>query len=179
LKAPQYTFCPVCARPLITKTDGGLDRKACPDESCGFIFYNNPAPVLAAVVEYEGDLLLVQNKGWPGNWFGLLTGFLEENEKPESGIIREVKEEVGLDAEVQSLIGVYGFSMLNQLIVAYHVKASGTIVIGDELEAVKRISPEKVIAWPYGTGEALQDWLRSRGIEPKVVDPFKGSVDPV
>jgi ADP-ribose pyrophosphatase YjhB (NUDIX family) len=134
----------------------------CADETCGYVFYDNPLPVVAALVEHEGNVLLARNKGWPEGWFGLITGFLERGESPVAGILRELKEEVGLDGEIVGLIGVYEFAQRNEVIIAYHVRAHGTVVLGDEIEAVKNVPPDKLRAWPFGTGLAVKDWLEAR-----------------
>ena len=41
---------------------------------------------------------------------------------------------------------------------------------GNELIDYRIIAPEKVKCWPAGTGHALADWLRSRGIEPQYME---------
>lgn len=156
----EWKFCPVCATGLGERVDEGLRRQRC--EACGFVHYDNPMPVVAAIVEHEGAVVLVRAPAWPEKFFGLVSGFLERNEHPESGVLREVKEELGLDAEIVSLVGLYRFELMNQLIVAYHVRASGPIVLGDELAAYKRIPPEKLRPWPMGTGQAVADWLARR-----------------
>ncbi|GAB5548079.1 MAG: NUDIX domain-containing protein [Sandaracinaceae bacterium] len=135
-------------------------RQVCAD--CGWIFYDNPTPVVAAIVEHRSDVILVRQPGWPAKFFGLVTGFLEKDEDPSEAVVREVKEELGLDAVVQSFVGHYPFSMRNELLIAYHVRAEGEIALGAELEAFKRIAPEKLRPWPMGTGHAVRDWLASR-----------------
>lgn len=155
-------YCPRCAAPLITRTDEGRERQVCEREGCGFIHYDNPLPVVAAIVETPEGVVLVRNHGWPDKWFGLVTGFLERGETPEQGILREIQEEIGLSAEVVSLVGAYTFPQRNELIVAYHVRASGEIALGPEIEAYKRVPVEKLRAWPFGTGEAVRDWLARR-----------------
>jgi len=156
-------FCPRCARPLEPRDDGGRQRQACPDRGCGFVFYDNPLPVVAALVEHEGAVLLVRNHGWPETWFGLVAGFLERGEAPADGALRELREELGLAGEVVRLLGVYAFPERNELIVAYNVRASGTVVPGEEIAQVRRVAPERLRAWPFGTGQAVADWLAGRG----------------
>ena len=156
--SPQY--CLQCGTLLGEREDGGLPRPACPN--CDYVFYDNPAPVVAALVEHEGNVILARNKGWPETWYGLVTGFLERDETAETGVLRELKEELGLDGEIVSLIGVYSFFRMNQLIVAYHVRAEGTITLGDELAGYKRVPPDKLRPWPMGTGQAVSDWLAAR-----------------
>ncbi|MBH9575754.1 NUDIX hydrolase [Inhella proteolytica] len=166
-------FCPECTTPLADieqLEDGGpKTRLRCP--ACGFTHWNNPTPVLAAVVECtdrEGQLLLARNAAWPGRFFGLITGFMEAGETPEDGILREVAEETGLQASAPPrLLGVWDFQKKNQLIVAYHVPTAGEIVLSPELAEYKLIPPDKVRCWPQGTGQALATYLRQRGIEPE------------
>lgn len=159
---PKMRYCPQCAQPLQERTGGDRPRLACADETCGFVAYDNPIPVVAAIVEHEGDVVLVRNKGWPEKWFGLVSGFLERGESPEEGVLREVKEELGLDAVVVRLVGLYPFHEMNQLIVAFHVRATGEPVAGEELAGFKRVSPDHLRPWPMGTGQAVADWLAAR-----------------
>jgi ADP-ribose pyrophosphatase YjhB (NUDIX family) len=156
-------FCPLCGRALATRADAGPPRQACPDADCGYVFYDNPLPVVAALVEHEGQVLLVRNHGWPEKWFGLVAGFLERGETPCEGVLRELREELGLAGEIVRLIGVYGFQERNEVIVAYHVRATGTVVQGEEIAEVRAVSPERLRPWPFGTGQAVADWLAARG----------------
>lgn len=155
-------YCLWCAAPLELGMHGGKERLGCPIPGCGFVWWENPTPVVAAILEHQGKILLVQNHGWPETWFGLITGFLEKEEDPKEGIVREIREELGLEAEVEGLIGVYPFAMMNQIIVVYFAKATGTVVLGDEIAAFKAILPERLRPWPLGTGEAVRDWLAQR-----------------
>jgi NAD+ diphosphatase len=156
------TFCPRCARRLAPREMEGRTRYACPDPSCAFVFYDNPLPVAAALVEHEGKVVLVRQHGWPEKWFGLVTGFIERGESAEDAALRELKEELGLDGHIESLIGVYPFAVRNELIVTFHVTAQGTIALGPELEAFKAVDPAELRAWPFGTGLAVQAWLDKR-----------------
>jgi NADH pyrophosphatase NudC (nudix superfamily) len=164
-------YCPQCNRPLVRAECGGRPRLACADVRCGFVFWDNPAPVVAAIVEYGDQVVLVRNHGWPGHWYGLVTGFLEPNETPEEAALREVREEVGLDARLGGLIGVYPFYRMNQVIIAYHVRAELAQIRIDpaEIADYKLVPIATVQPWDAGTGVALRDWLRTRGIERELV----------
>ncbi len=169
-------FCPQCATPLawITQAEDGGDRQRLRCPACGFTHWNNPTPVLAAVVECVdrgGQLLLARNAAWPGRFFGLVTGFMEAGETPEQGILREVAEETALQAAGSpTLLGVWDFQKMNQLIVAYHVPAQGPIVLSPELAEYKLFAPHEVRCWPQGTGQALATFVRSRGHDPLWMD---------
>jgi NAD+ diphosphatase len=173
-----YRFCPACASELalisVAEDGGDKTRLRCP--ACGWTHWNNPTPVLAAVIECEdreGRLLLARNAAWPGKMFGLVTGFMEAGETPHEGILREVAEETSLRGEVVSLIGVYDFQRMNQLIVAFHVRVRGEISLSPELAEYRLFEPAQVRCWPAGTGYALADWLRARGIEPQWIEGLR------
>ena len=156
-----YRFCPACGAGLADTWLEGRMRRACAS-TCGFVHWDNPLPVVAALVEHEGAMLLARNRAWPEGKFGLVTGFLERDESPEAGVAREVGEELGLETESVSLIGVYPFTRKNEVILAYHVRAVGVIRLNEELAEVRPVSPDRLQAWDYGTGLAVADWLARR-----------------
>jgi NADH pyrophosphatase NudC (nudix superfamily) len=167
----ELRYCPVCAVPLVQRPDtgeGGKLRLACPDGH--WTHWDNPLPVVAALVEVEGRILLARNAAWPEHMFALITGFMERGETPEQGVARELKEETNLNADEISLIGVYEFIRKNEVILAYHVKASGEIRLSPELVDYRLIAPEKLRPWKAGTGYAMADWMRARGLPVEFLD---------
>ena len=105
----QTRFCPHCASPLalITQAEDGGDKERLRCPACGWTHWNNPTPVLAAIVEIDGKVLLARNAAWPPKMFALITGFMEAGESPEQGIAREVKEETNLDVLSCQIVGAY------------------------------------------------------------------------
>jgi NAD+ diphosphatase len=159
----EMRFCPYCASQLERRDLGGRERSACPAPACGFVHWDNPVPVVAALIEHEGSVIMVRNQGWPEKMYGLVTGFLEKGERPEEGVLREVREELGLDASLAGFLGNFSFFEANQLLIAYHLTASGEIRRGDELAEVKLIPAEKLKPWPFGTGFIVKAWMEKRG----------------
>ena len=80
----------MCAAPIVELR---ADRYECADE-CGFVNYDNPTPVAAVVVEYEGKVVLANNSSWRNDFYGLITGFVDHCESPAECAVREVKEEL-------------------------------------------------------------------------------------
>ena len=170
--AHEVRYCAHCANALEwleQQEDGGAKaRLRC--AACGYTHWNNPVPVLAAIVECvdrDGLVLLARNAAWKGRMFALITGFMEAGESPEEGIAREVAEETSLAVERSTLVGVYEFTRMNQVIIAYHVQARGEIRLSPELAEYKLMAPADIICWPAGTGYGMAEWLRGKGIEPK------------
>lgn len=157
----RWQFCPRCGSTLVESEQAGRPRLSC-GAACGFVHWDNPAPVLAALVEYDGRIVLARNYAWAAGAFGLITGFLERDEDPAAGVAREVREELGLDAVAVTLIGVYPFARKHEVIIAYHVLACGEIRLNEELAEFRLIAPEKLKAWDFGTGLAVSDWLARR-----------------
>jgi NAD+ diphosphatase len=47
------------------------------------------------------------------------------------------------------------------------VVARGEIRLSPELAEYKLFAPGDIVCWPAGTGYAVAEWLRGKGIEPK------------
>ncbi len=157
-------FCPECGTRLVMKEIDAKSRQACPQ--CPFVFWDNPVPIVAAIVERDNAVILVRNAGWPEKMFGLVCGFLEKGETPDEAVLREVKEELVLDSEIVDFVGYYPFLARNQIIFTYHVRAQGDIVLDKELAEYRIVMPEKLRPWPFGTGPAVRDWLIKKGYSP-------------
>jgi ADP-ribose pyrophosphatase YjhB (NUDIX family) len=101
-----YCFCPKCGGALHNRFTEGRERLVC--EKCDFIFYQNPIPATAVILQRNDQILLVKRKFEPraGEW-SLPAGFIEWGEGPEQTAIREVKEETNLDIAVRKIYGVY------------------------------------------------------------------------
>ncbi len=157
-----FDYCPRCATPLTRQIIGGAQRGTCPATGCGFVHWDNPAPVVAGLVEYRGQILLARNRAWAEDKFGLIAGFLEREESLEEAVAREVREETNLIVSRTTLIGVYPFPRKHEIIIVYHTLAEGEVLLNEELAEYRLIPPEKLKAWDYGTGLAVRDWLASR-----------------
>jgi len=107
--AEEYRFCPKCG--------GGLDKVDWEDgltvpqcRKCGFRFYQNSKPCVVGIIvdRDEGKILLTRRGISPfkGCW-DLPGGFLRNGEKPEEGVQREIREELGLDCEVEELFNIF------------------------------------------------------------------------
>lgn len=149
-------------------------RRVCSDNACGFVQRTNPTPVVGALVEHEGDIILARNVSWPDGWFALITGFLETREDPRAAVVREVKEELDLDVVEMHPIGNYIFERKNEVMLCYHAIATGTIRLGAELSEYRRYKPHELRPWPRATGLAVADWMTARGLPFEFVD-FPGA----
>jgi len=160
-------FCSTCGSSLKLEMRD-RERLVCSDETCDFVSWNNPIPVVGAIVQQGENIILVQNIGWPKHWYALVTGFLEAGETPEEGIKREMEEEIGLAPTEVNFVGMYPFHRMNQLLIIFHAKVDENAEVklqADELADYRKVLIEEIQPWDAGTGHAVRDWLRTKGIE--------------
>ncbi|MCP5107138.1 MAG: thiamine phosphate synthase [bacterium] len=138
-------FCYYCGGPLTRKFIEGRDRLFC--HRCNCPIYENPIPATAAVVMNEtGEVLLVKRKVEPkaGQWC-LPGGFLEMDESPETGCLRELTEETRLEGEIDRWAGnVLSKSPVYKsvLVIGYSIKnVRGEPVAGDDCEELGFFKP--------------------------------------
>ncbi len=157
-------YCPDCATALIQEDIDGRERRVCP--ACGYVLWNNPVPVVGAIVELGDEILLARKQEWPAGRWGLIAGFAEAGETMEEAVRREVAEETGLQGQVLDLVGVYSMPERNQVFIVYRVRAEpGPLQKGEELEALRSFRVEELPAvldsLPEGSRAAwaLREWL--------------------
>lgn len=139
--------------------------------SCGWQLFDNPVPVVAAVVVLESaagsttgsaQVVLVRNYGWPEQMLGLVTGYLEKHESPDLAVAREVQEELNLSATRVEFLGHHTFVLKNQLLIGYAVYVdvdTADIRLNEELEAYKLIAADRLKGWDFGTGHIVQMYV--------------------
>ncbi|WP_329127870.1 NUDIX hydrolase [Streptomyces sp. NBC_01465] len=101
--------------------------------------------VAGVVIREDGRALAIQradNGAWepPG-------GVLEIHESPEDGARREIREETGLDVEVERLTGVYKNLSRGIVALVFRCRVSGGVARPtDETRAVDWLTPDEVTA---------------------------------
>ena len=100
-----FRYCPKCGSDQFEEHNE--KSKHC--SKCGFTYYQNPSSATAAfILNSKGELLVVRRGKEPAkDTLDLPGGFVDNNESGEQGIIREIKEETGLDIkEVKYLFSI-------------------------------------------------------------------------
>jgi ADP-ribose pyrophosphatase YjhB (NUDIX family) len=101
-----FKFCPHCGKSLGLKKIHGQTERVCP--ACGFVFWLNSKPTASLLLVQKGQVLLAKRAINPnkGEW-DLPGGFLEIDERPEKGLQREIREELGIRIIRPTFFGIY------------------------------------------------------------------------
>ena len=164
-------YCCKCGSKLAAQQIDNQTRLACSATYCDYVHWDNPTPVVAAIVEFDKKIVLARNKKWPPGIMSVITGYLEKGESPEEAVIREVKEELNLDTLAHQFVGYYSFFPANQLILAFTISAVGDIFLAEELTEYELIPNTDVTANSFNPAgmpienpahSALIAWLISK-----------------
>jgi NAD+ diphosphatase len=84
----------------LTVVEAAGHRRRCP--VCGLVEFPRTDPAITMLVQSGDRCLLSRRRGAPGNRWSALAGFVEPGETPEEAVIREAREETGIEvASVQ------------------------------------------------------------------------------
>ena len=148
-----FKFCPLCKVSLRRRQVDGRKRLAC--QKCGWIYYENPLPVVVCVVrDKEGKILVAKRNLTPGkNKWALPGGFIELDETPETACLRELKEETGLKGKIKELIGIYIQKTRyygSLLVIGYEVTIfKNSLSLNSELKEAKFFSKKDLPIIPF------------------------------
>jgi ADP-ribose pyrophosphatase YjhB (NUDIX family) len=91
-----FRFCPACASELERGSDEGFRCS-----NCGRSWYRNSAPAAGAAIVKDGKALVTERGIEPKKGlYDIPGGFLEAGEHPVEALKRELREELGVEIEV-------------------------------------------------------------------------------
>ena len=106
----------IAAEMIVHKTEISLEKVK--ELFCGDVGYQTPKLDTRAAIFRDGKILLVEEKN--GTW-SLPGGWVDVTVSVKENIIKEVKEEAGLDVEVERVIAVQDREKHNKPVYAYRV----------------------------------------------------------
>lgn len=107
-------------------------------------------------------------------------GRLEKGESPWQGVIREVKEETGLNVEIVRLIGVYSKPNKDEIVFSFECKVlGGELTLNDEAKDIKYFSiddiPENTVQKQV---ERIKDFFENKdSVVLKIQQTEKSTID--
>ena len=166
--AATLNFCSNCGGELSLGPIPGEERHRLACARCGHITYVNPRLVTTTLpITEAGEVILIRRGFEPGR--GLWAqpgGFLEVDETPTEGAVRETLEETGLVVVPGEIVGLYARLEAAVVVLVYEARiAGGEMRTSPEALEVRSFPPES-LPWPEiafkTTWWALVDWLASR-----------------
>ncbi|MGA9523566.1 MAG: NAD(+) diphosphatase [Myxococcaceae bacterium] len=125
-----HRFCGRCATPTLLVP--GERARRCP--VCRIPFYPRLSPAVIVLVRRGAQALLARNATFPRPWFSTLAGFVEPGESLEEAVIREVKEEVGIDVADVRYFGSQPWPFGRSLMIGFTATYAGGELRADGTE---------------------------------------------
>jgi NAD+ diphosphatase len=176
----SHRFCGECGSPTARKQ--GEMAFAC--TACGALSYPRISPAVIVAVVRDGRILLARARRFPPTMYSVLAGFVEPGETLEECVVREVREETGVEVKNIRYFDSQAWPFPHSLMIAFTAEyASGEI----------RVDPTEIVdaQWftvgtfprlpdPITVARRLIDWFAAGpgrgGPEPAETEP--GETEP-
>jgi len=138
----RHRFCANCGH-LSDLVRGGWSR-TCP--ACSAEHFPRVDPVVIMLVEHDGKVLLGRQPHYPEGRYSALAGFVEVGESIEAAVVREVREEAGIEVGEVSYMASQPWPFPSSLMLGCHARAASADLIIDtaELEDARWFTREEV-----------------------------------
>lgn len=134
--ARTHRFCGRCATP--TELAPGERAMRCP--ACGLLAFPRLAPAMITLVTRgEGadeEALLARGVQFRAPMYSCLAGFVEPGESLEGAVVREVREEVGIEVTNVRYWGSQPWPFPHSLMLGFHADYAGGEIVCDPTEIV-------------------------------------------
>lgn len=133
--ARTHRFCGRCGSP--TEPSPGERGLKC--TTCGLIAYPRVAPAMITLVTCgesgpDQEALLARGVRFPVPMYSCVAGFVEPGEDLEGCVVREVKEEVGVDVDQVRYVGSQPWPFPHSLMVGFRANYVGGEIVCEEGE---------------------------------------------
>ena len=125
-------YCASCSAPM-TYLPGEWGRQC---SGCGRQHYPHIHPCIIVLITRGNEVLLTRKANWVAGRYGLVAGFVEAGECLEETVVREVREETGIQVKNIRYVGSQSWPFPSQIMTGFVADyAGGEIVVEtDELE---------------------------------------------
>ena len=135
-------FCSRCGSPTVA-TEGG-HVMVCTNSECKHQYFPRSDPATIMLVHRPGFCLLGRQPSWPEAVYSTLAGFVEAGESAEQAVVREVKEESGIEIQNLRYFSSQPWPFPQSLMLGFFAEARTTeITCGSELADVGWFSVEE------------------------------------
>jgi NAD+ diphosphatase len=148
----RHRFCANCGHESAL-IRGGWAR-SCPN--CSAEHFPRVDPVAIMLVEHDGSVLLGRQPHYPPGRYSALAGFIEVGEAIEDAVVREIKEEAGIDVTDVRYVASQPWPFPSSLMIACTAVAASRELTVDttELDDARWFTREEVEHAVRGGGDA-------------------------
>lgn len=153
--AAWHALHPHCTRcGAATEVSSGGWTRVCPQDASEHYPRTDPA-VIMSVVDEQGRILLARGRQWEGTTrYSVLAGFVEPGETLADAVVREVKEEVGVDVDAVTYLGDQPWPFPASLMLGFSCRALTTdLVLQDDEIATARWFSREELTEAFARGE--------------------------
>jgi NAD+ diphosphatase len=138
----SHLFCGRCGTP--TQIKNHERARECPN--CGQVHYPRIAPAIMALVRRGREFLLARSPHFAPGMYSALAGFVEPGETLEQTLVREVREEVGIEVANVRYFASQPWPFPHSLMIAFNADYAGGEITPDpgEIEAADWFTPERL-----------------------------------
>ncbi len=126
----MHQFCGKCGSPA--EYASSERAKKCPD--CEAVYYPKISPAVIMAVRKGNKMLLARNKKRKLGFFSVLAGFVEPGETLEESVMREVREETGIEIKNIKYFASQPWPFPNALMIGFTADYAGGEIKVDNYE---------------------------------------------
>ena len=161
-----HRYCGRCGTPTLPVRTERVRR--CPN--CELHAYPRVSPAIIVLVtrgEHDEQALLAWGTRRQQQFYSTLAGFVEAGETLEEALVREIREEVGIDVRDVTYFGSQAWPFPHQLMIGYRARhAGGELVLQEsEIRDARWFTPQEVdtvtaVRGPFSiAGRLIDGWI--------------------
>jgi NAD+ diphosphatase len=160
----DHAYCSRCgSKTILKKTERAV---ICP--SCEFTVYPKISPAIIVAIICNDKILLAKGKHYKFNFYSLIAGYVDIGETLEQTVIREAKEEIGIDVTNIRYFGNQPWPFTSSQMIGFFAEADEhqpIVVNEDELHDAKWFSLDNMPEIPNNisiAGEMIEAFRKGK-----------------